>query len=205
MLLQTGTVPSEGGTAPRHPPKPPSQCQAAVGWGDAGAAPGTLHPASGGTAATVSPPHPPQSGPAPESGRAALAAWLNPNRWDIASRRGGIFQTSRSPHTRLSRCMPCPPLAKVSGRQSFPKTSKARSPRCGCAAPQPGEGAEPAGSEAHIFPPPPAPARRRGCQEPAPGRRVPAGVRSGSLIQAWSGTITRAGLGGQQQGRGAKR
>lgn len=48
--------------------------------------------------------------------------------------------------------MPCPTLAKVSGRQSFPETSKACSPRCGCAAPQPSEGAEPASSEAHIFP-----------------------------------------------------
>lgn len=98
--------------------------------------------------------------PCPRNGRAALAARLNLKRWDIASRRRGIFQTSRSPHTCLSRCMPCPPLAKVSIRQNLPKTSEACSPRCGCSAPQPSEGAEPAGSEAHIFPGSPS-----ACQE----------------------------------------
>lgn len=36
-------TPSEGGRAPRSSPKAPGQCQAPVGWGDAGMAPCTLH------------------------------------------------------------------------------------------------------------------------------------------------------------------
>lgn len=147
------------------------------------------------------PPAPSPVQPCPGEQRAALAARLNLNRWDIASRRGGIFQTSRSPHTRLSRCMPCPPLAKVSGRQSFPKTSKARSPRCGCALPSPAREQSQRALMHTSSLAPPAPARRCGCQEPAPGRRVPAGVRSGSPIQARTETIARADLGGQLFGK----
>lgn len=40
--------------------KAPRPCPAAVGWGGGDTAPGTLHPASGGTAATTSPLQPPQ-------------------------------------------------------------------------------------------------------------------------------------------------
>lgn len=69
---------------------------------------------------------------------------MNLGRWGIPSSRGGS--------SRLSRCVPCPPLAKVSSRQSLPRVSESRSPRCGCASPQPGERAEPAGSEVHVSP-----------------------------------------------------
>lgn len=78
------------------------------------------------------PPAPSPVQPCLRSGRAAIAVRLNGTRWDIASRRRGIFQTSRSPHTRLSCCTPCPPLAKLSCRQSSPKTSTA--PATGVAA-----------------------------------------------------------------------
>lgn len=105
-----------------------------------------------GTAATMSsPPHPSQPGPAPESGRAVCAVQLELSRWDIASRRGGTFQTTEA-HTRvyLTAALPC--LGKSLRQAEPPQDISSLQPQVWLWAPQPRQGAEPAGCEAHIFP-----------------------------------------------------